>query len=174
MLADFDTVFVNRFYQSRFDDVNATDVGSIAAAAAVAASALHALAAAPEAPALQVMTAHIATTPCSTVCEWLLVHHTCSGTIQSVPRNWPVNVPQVDSVAIAATVSQLQGCLVASAPAMQCDLAQALITPSGAPVQHYLGVLRTLSGDSQVPPVVVRGESVICCVLLPWKDACFW
>lgn len=60
------------------------------------------------------------------------------------------NIVQVDGGALKARVAELKGCLVASSPAMQCDVARALITASGAPVQHYIGVLHTVSKDSQV------------------------
>jgi len=65
---------------------------------------------------------------------------------------------QVDGGALKARVAELKGCLVASSPAMQCDVARALITASGAPVQHYIGVLHTVSKDSQDGDPSVKGD----------------
>lgn len=58
--------------------------------------------------------------------------------------------PQLNATTITSTVRQLSDCLLVSSPGMKCSLAQRLITASGSPVQHYLGVLHSLSADSQV------------------------
>lgn len=54
VLADFDTAYVNRFADTRFDNGSNLDAGSVTAAALVAARALHSLAAAPDTAPLQV------------------------------------------------------------------------------------------------------------------------
>ncbi len=47
-------------------------------------------------------------------------------------------------------VEQLLGCLVLPEPGLGCPLVQGLTSTSGAPPQHYISVLHTLTSDSQV------------------------
>ena len=58
--------------------------------------------------------------------------------------------PQVNQTAVAELVSELWGCLVLPEPELGCALVQALTATSGAPPQHYLGILHTLTAGSQV------------------------
>ena len=53
-------------------------------------------------------------------------------------------------------VAELAGCLVAASPGLDCRLVQRLTSTSGAPAQHYVGVLHTLTLDSQVPLVLLQ------------------
>jgi hypothetical protein len=57
---------------------------------------------------------------------------------------------QVNRTAVAGLVSELWGCLVLPQPGLGCGLVQALTATSGAPPQHYLGILHTLTAGSQV------------------------
>lgn len=117
MVADFDEVFENPFFESRFDNVTNVDIDRITAAAIATANALSALVAGAPGPQLQIN-----------------------------PR------------AVNQTVSQLSDCLLASNMGMTCALARDLITASGAPLQHYIGVLNTLTSDPQDPDPAVKSD----------------
>jgi hypothetical protein len=58
--------------------------------------------------------------------------------------------PQVNQTAVAGMVTELWGCLVLPRPGLDCQLVQRLTATSGAPAQHYVGILHTLTADSQV------------------------
>ena len=51
---------------------------------------------------------------------------------------------------MAELVGELWACLVLPEPGLGCALVQALTATSGAPPQHYLGILHTLTAGSQV------------------------
>jgi hypothetical protein len=57
---------------------------------------------------------------------------------------------QVNQTAVAELVTELWGCLVLPEPGLQCELVQRLTATSGAPAQHYVGILHTLTAHPQV------------------------
>lgn len=84
------------------------------------------------------------------VCSGIFGPRSC---VQLLLENWPDNGgwrPQVNQMVVAELVSELWGCLVLAEPGLGCALVQRLTATSGAPPQHYLGILHTLTAGSQV------------------------
>lgn len=91
VLADFDTAYVNRYADSRFDNGSNVDAGSVAAAAGVAAQALHQLATGSGAPQLQVdlraspVLSMPRITRCSAFAGWMYLSNHKSTPAGSIP-----------------------------------------------------------------------------------------
>ena len=65
----------------------------------------------------------------------------------------------MDEAAVEATVQTCLACLSPGGPGLACPLAQRLITAVEPGAPHYIGVLHTLTEDSQVWDLVKVTES---------------
>ena len=64
---------------------------------------------------------------------------------------------QVNTTALAGVVDELISCLMTADPGLTCPLAARLMTATG-PAEHYIGVLRSPTRDSQDPDPAVKGN----------------
>ncbi|PRW57704.1 nicastrin isoform X2 isoform A [Chlorella sorokiniana] len=65
----------------------------------------------------------------------------------------------IDYAAVRVTVDALMQCLLNSTVGLNCPLAKRLMTPTaGGKVSHYIGILRTLTADPQMPEGNVKSD----------------
>ena len=174
VLEEFNTHFINPYYQSRLD-ANVS-IEAVTSAAIVAARALHETAyGGSEVPPLKVTVASYLLTcqkhPSYCRCCTAVITARSHAPIWMHPNNHSREgilrtslVLQVTRSAVRATVATLMGCLLMGEPGLGCTLTDKLLSPifRGEPA-HYISTLPFLGQDSQVRRLTVLQDSLHVC-----------